>query len=287
MSTAKNYKSELVGVFGHPVSENPTVVMQEAAFKALGLNFRYLTIEVLPDDLENAMKGIRAMNFLGINLTIPHKTNVLKYLDDISDEAGLIGAVNTVYRKGSKLYGDNTDGKGFLESLVVKTDPKDKKVVMLGAGGAARAICVELALAGVKNIAVVNRNKTRGQELVDLLNGKTSVKANYIPWDHTYPLPVETDILVNATSIGLFPDVDSKPDINYESINSNMIVCDVIPNPFRTLFLRKAEEHGGRSLNGLGMLVNQGAIAFKIWTGVDAPVEVMKNALKKEFGVTE
>ncbi len=183
MSQAKNYKAELVGVFGFPVAENPTVVMQEAAFRALGLNFRYLTIEVKPEDLETAIRGMRAFNMKGINLTIPHKVEVLKYLDEVSPDAALMGAVNTVYREGDRLIGANTDGKGFLMSLKLDAamDPHDKRVVVLGAGGAARAITVELALAGAKQITVVNRSLERGQVLVDLLNTRTPTHAVYQP----------------------------------------------------------------------------------------------------------
>lgn len=169
-----NYKAELVGVFGHPVDENPTIIMQEAAFRALNLNWRYLTIEVFPADLEDAIKGIRAFNMRGINLTIPHKVEVLKYLDEVTHDAQLMGAVNTVYRRDNQLIGTNTDGKGFLTSLNLdaKIDPRGKKVVILGAGGAARAISVELSLAGVKEITIVNRSPKRGEELVNLLQGK-------------------------------------------------------------------------------------------------------------------
>lgn len=154
-----NYQAELVGVFGHPVSENPTVVMQEAGFRALNLNWRYLTIEVLPKDLGNAMQGLRAMNMKGINLTIPHKVEVLKYLDEVKPDAALMGAVNTVVRVGDKLVGENTDGKGFMRSLTqdAMVDPKGKQVLVLGAGGAARSITVELALAGARQITLVNR----------------------------------------------------------------------------------------------------------------------------------
>jgi shikimate dehydrogenase len=283
MAEIKNYKVELVGVFGHPVSENPSVIIQDAAFRALGLNFKYLTIEVLPQDLENAIKGIKALNFVGINLTIPHKTEVLKYLDDISEEAELIGAVNTVCNKNGKLYGDNTDGKGFIKSLKPISDPKNKSVVVLGAGGAARAISVELALNGVKHITIVNVNNQRGSLLANLINNRTATKADYIPWTSTFAIPDDTDILVNATSIGLFPDVVSKPDIYYNTINANMIVCDVIPNPPHTLFIQEAQKKGATTLDGLGMLINQGAIGFKMWTGFDAPTEIMKKALSKEF----
>lgn len=283
---AINYKAELIGVFGHPVAENPTVVMLEAAFNALNLNWRYLTIEVLPEDLENAMKGLRAFNMRGINLTIPHKVEVLKYLDEVSLAAGLMEAVNTVVRIGDKLFGENTDGKGFMQALTVdaKVNPKGKKVVVLGAGGAARAITVELALAGAESITIVNRSESRGQTLVDLLNSKTSAKTDLQIWKGSYSVPADTDIFINATSIGLFPNVNDKPEIDYQSIIANMLVCDVIINPM-TPFLAEAEKRGAKILDGLGMLVYQGAIGFKIWTGIDAPVALMHKALSKAFGI--
>lgn len=283
----KNYKAELVGVFGHPVSENPTIVMQEAAFKALDLNYRYLTIEVRPEDLEAAMEGLRACNFRGINLTIPHKVEVLKHLDGIAEDAKLIGAVNTVYLQGGKLYGENTDGKGFLTSLREEgeVDPIGKNVVVLGAGGAARAITVELALAGAGHITVVNRSEARGRELTALLNSKTGAKSEFVLWNHTYAIPEGTDILVNSTSIGLFPNVNEKTDIDCDTIKAGMTVCDVIPNHPHTMLLKEAEKRGAKTLDGLGMLVNQGVIGFKMWTGVEAPAGVMREALEKEFGV--
>ncbi|HXV44953.1 MAG TPA: shikimate dehydrogenase [Anaerolineae bacterium] len=286
MPQEPNYKAELVGVFGHPVAENPTIVMQEAAFQAMGLNWRYLTIEVYPEVLADAFKGLRAMNFQGINLTIPHKVEVLKYLDEVAADAQLMGAVNTVRREGHKLIGENTDGKGFLRSLYedAHVDPRGKKVVILGAGGAARAMTVELALAGAAHLTIVNRSPQRGQELVRLLNEKTPTQAEFVPWDKTYSVPPETDILANATSIGLFPNVNDKPNLDYAAITAKMIVCDVIPNPPQPPFLREAAARGAKTLDGLGMLVYQGAIGFKMWTGQDAPVAVMRQALAKAFG---
>ncbi len=286
MSQEPNYKAELVGVFGHPVAENPTIVMQEAAFKALELNWRYLTIEVYPEDLADAFKGLRAFNMQGINLTIPHKVEVLKYLDEVAADARLMGAVNTVRREGDKLVGENTDGKGFLRSLRedAKVDPSGKQVVVLGAGGAARAITVELALAGVGGIIVVNRSEARGRELVKLLNHKTPTVAEFVRWDSPFALPTGTNVLVNATSIGLFPDVTAKPDLNYDTIKTDMTVCDVIPNPPDTPFLKEAEARGATTLDGLGMLVYQGAIGFTMWTGLDAPIGVMHQALAEVFG---
>ena len=286
MAKAANYKAELVGVFGHPVAENPTVVMLESAFAELGLNWRYLTIEVLPEDLGAAMKGLRAFNMRGVNLTIPHKVAVLQYLDEVRPAAALMGAVNTVIREDDRLIGENTDGKGFMTALTADAgfSPQGKRAVVLGAGGAARAITVELTLAGVESLTVVNRAPERGRELVALLNDRTPVKAQFQAWSGSFAVPAGTDLLVNATSIGLFPNVDDRPEIAYESITSDMVVCDVIIAP-STPFLDAARRRGARTLDGLGMLVYQGAIGFKLWTGLDAPVKVMHDALARALGL--
>ncbi len=282
----KNYRDELVGVFGYPVDDNPTVVIQEAGFRALALPYRYLTIEVKPGDLGRAMDGMRAMNMKGINITMPYKTEVLAYLDGVSDAAAVMGAVNTVYEKDGKYYGENTDGKGFLMALLQgNVPPEGKKAVLLGAGGAARAIAVELANAGVREIVIVNRSAARAQELVSLLNEKTTTKAQYAAWDKTCSIPQDADIIVNCTSIGFAPDAPDKPDVDYDSITSSMTVCDVIPNIPRTPFLKEAEKRGARTFDGLSMLVNQGVLGFELWTGKEAPAEAMRMALEKEFGL--
>ena len=283
---SKNYRSQLVGAFGCPIDENPTGVMEEAAFRAKGLDFRYLTIKVNPGDLKAAMDGIRAMNFRGINLTIPHKVEVLKYLDKLSEAAQIIGAVNMVVNNNGRLWGENTDGKGFLMSLEnAGVTVTGKTVVLLGAGGASRAISVECALAGAKKIYIVNRNEARGQELTQLLKDKTAAEAVYIPWQGTVQVPRDADILVNGTSVGLFPDVDQKPDMDYDTVRPGMVVSDVIFNDPNSLFLREAEKRGAKTINGLGMLVNQGALNFTLWTGVEAPSDVMMDTLKQEFNL--
>jgi len=283
---APSYRAELVGVFGHPVAENPTIIMQEEGFKALGLNWRYLTIEVRPEQLADAIRGLRAFNMAGINLTIPHKVAVLPFLDDLSPEAELVGAVNTVVREGDRLVGHNTDGKGFVRSVREEAgvDPRGKHIVLLGAGGAARAISVEMALAGAGHITIVNRTPERGQDLVRLLRAKTPAGAEFAPWRGKYVVPAGADILVNATSLGLYPNVKSAPLVALGSIRPDLLVCDVIPNPPHTAFLRTAEARGARTLDGLGMLVTQSAIAFEMWTGHEAPVAVMRQALEKVFG---
>ena len=283
MADAPNYKAELVGVFGHPVAENPTVVMLEAAFAELGLNWRYLTIEVMPEDLGAAVGGLRAFNMRGCNLTIPHKVAVLQYLDEIRPAAAMMGAVNTVVRDGDRLIGENTDGKGFMTALAeAGVDPKGKRVAILGAGGAARAIGVELALAGVASLTVVNRSAERGKELVALLRDRTAVEARLSPWPAGYRPPDGTDILVNATSIGLPPKADDRPDVDFDAIGPGVVVCDVIPAP-TTPFLDEARRRGAHAVDGLGMLVYQGAIGLKLWTGLDAPIPVMHAALSRAF----
>lgn len=283
----KSYREELVGVFGCPIDENPTVVVAKAAFEDLGIPYRYLTVLVKPEDLESAMKSLTALNMKGIHLTIPHKVEVLKYLDYVADDAAVMGAVNTVYVKDGKLYGENTDGKGFITSLKEENiEMKGKKAMLLGAGGASRAIAVELANAGVRKLLIANREESgRGQVLTQLINKKTSAQAEYIPWNHTLEIPEDVDILVNTTNIGLYPDVDQKPDIDYSTVKKEMTVCDVIPNHPHTMFLKEAEKIGAKTIDGLGMLINQAAVSFKLWSGCDCNCEVMKAALAKEYGL--
>lgn len=282
-----NYQAELVGVFGQPVAENPTGVMQEAAFAAAGLNWRYLTIEVPPDRLADAVRGMRAFGMQGINLTIPHKVAVMPYLDEVAPDAQIIGAVNTVRREGDRYIGENTDGKGFLRGVRedAGVDPAGKRVVMLGAGGAARAVATELALAGARRIVVVNRTVQRGAAMVEDLRANTGADVQFAAWEGTYTVPADTDIFVNATSIGLYPDVDAMPDVDLGAAPDGMLVCDVVFNPPQTPLVKAAKARGLPVLDGLSMLVYQGVIGFELWTGQPAPEAVMKQALREALGV--
>lgn len=280
----KNYRAELTGVFGDPVDDNPTGVVEEAAFAAKNLNYRYLTIKVLPENLRKAMDSVKIFGMKGINLTMPHKIKVLPYLDELSPAAEIIGAVNTVIQKEGKLFGENTDGKGFVTALKNSGETLDKKnVTILGAGGAARAIAVECALNGAAHINIINRSIEKGEELASLIQMKTDSSAKYLNWKNNMAIPSDTDILINATSIGFSPNVTDKPDIDYTTITPEMCVCDVIFNPAETIFLKSAAENGAKTITGLGMLVQQAALNFTLWTGVEAPVDVMEDALKKEF----
>ena len=282
--TARSFKQDLTCVFGQPVAENPTQAMIEAAYRHHNLDWRYLTIEVAPEDLADAVRGLRAMGFRGGNLTIPHKVAVIQHLDGTTEAAGLMGAVNCILVDGDKLIGENTDGKGFVESLREVSDPQGKRVVMFGAGGAARAMSVELALAGAARITIVNRSAQRGQELVELLKTRVNADAQFVAWDGDYSVPDGTDVVINATSIGLFPDVDARVPVDVESLQAGMVVADVIPNPPRTRLVQEAEARGCTVLDGLGMLVNQGVIGFRLWTGVDPDPQVMRAALEDVFG---
>jgi shikimate dehydrogenase len=224
------------------------------------------------------------MGFQGFNCTIPHKVKVIDYLDGLGESASLMGAVNCVVRKEGKWIGENTDGKGFVSSLKELTDPDGKNIVIFGAGGAARAIGVEVALAGAPAITIVNRSAERGEELTNLLDDKLPVKANFVPWDRTFVIPAGTDVLINATSIGLFPDVDARLDFDVESLTSEIVVADVIPNPPTTNLVRDARAKGCKVIDGLGMLVNQGVIGIRHWTGIEPDPVVMRAALEEVFG---
>ncbi len=285
MAVPTSFLSEIVAVFGHPVAENPTQYMHEKAFEALGLQWRYITLDVPAEKLDGAVSGMRAMNFAGANCTIPHKVAVIPLLDTLTETALKIGAVNTIVRLADgRLLGENTDGKGFIESVrEAGLELNGTNAVILGAGGAARAISTELAIAGARHITIVNRTPHRGSELAQQVITRTGIESASYEWKGEIDIPPETNLVVNATSIGLFPNVAQAVPVNYASIRSSMLVCDVIPNPPDTPFLKRARDQGAKTLDGLGMLVYQGAIAFKMWTGKDAPVDVMRNALEEVF----
>jgi shikimate dehydrogenase len=278
-----NFLHPLVACAGDPVAENPTEVMINAAFKAMGLDWIYLTIEVKAADLAEAVRGFRACQFRGFNCTIPHKVAVIPHLDRLSPAAEMIGAVNCVVIRDGQLTGENTDGKGFLQSLSSLRTVQGLRVVILGAGGAARAIAVELARAGAAHVTIVNRDVGRGQTLSDLVKDRTGVSTTFTAWKGDYVLPEDADVLVNATPIGLFPNADARIPFDADSLRPDVLVCDVIPNPPQTRFVRDAQARKCTTLDGLGMLVNQGVIGIQLWTGRDPDPLVMRKALEEVF----
>ena len=284
MSTSTSFLHELVGSMSQGSAGNPTVAMIEAAFAHHGLPWRYINMEVTPADLGEAVRGAKAMGFRGFNCSLPHKVTVIPHLDGLGESASVMGAVNTVVRRGDQLIGENTDGKGFLRSLAAVTDPKGKSVVLFGAGGAARAIAVELALAGIKKLMLVNRSEARGKELWQLLRDKLNLDVELVIWNGDYQIPAGTDIVINATSIGLY-DAEARLNLDINTLQPGMVAADVIGNPPRTRFIRDAEARGCRTLDGLGMLVNQGIVAVQYWTGIEPDAGVMRKALERALGL--
>lgn len=287
-----NFKQELTGCFGFPVAENPTQAMIEPAYRAMGLDWRYLTLEVRPENLAAAVAGARAFGFRGFNCTIPHKVAVIPHLDGLGESASLMGAVNCVVNRDGRFIGENTDGKGFVASFRALADAHGKRMVLLGAGGAARAIGVEMALAGCTQITLVNRDERRARELEALFNGKLRDAVNamgrelavtYVPWQGDFRVPDGTDIVVNATSIGLYPDVNARIPLAMETVSAGTIVADVIPNPPITRLVHEARAKGCRVIDGLGMLVGQGVIGIEYWTGKTPDPAVMRRALEEVF----
>ncbi len=282
-ATPLGFLSTLTGSFATPAAENPTVAIVEASYRHHGVNARYINCDVAPDALGDAVRGARAMGWVGFNCSLPHKVSVIEYLDGLAESAAIIGAVNCVVRRDGRFVGENTDGQGFVASLRTVVDPGGKHVVLFGAGGAARAIAVETALAGASTITVVNRGPQRGRELVQLINDRTPASAELVVWDRAYRVPSSAGIVVNATSIGLFPALDARLDLDTSSLEPRMVVADVIPNPPRTNLLRDAEARGCTTLDGQGMLVNQAVIGIRHWLGIEADPAIMRRTLAELF----
>lgn len=287
MSKQVDFLPAIIGSFAQPAAENPTIAMMEAAYTHHGLHFRYVNCEVTPENLKAAVAGAKAMGWKGFNCSIPHKVAVVQHLDGLGESAQLIGAANTIVNRNGLWIGENTDDKGFVQALKEVVDPAGKKVTLFGAGGAAKAVAVELALASAINITIVNRSESRGKEVVDLLNNNTGTTAVYQYWTDKYSIEPDTEIVINATSIGLFPHIGERLNINFETVLPRMVVADGIHNPPKTHLLQTAAAKGCRTVDGLQMLVNQGVIGIKYWTGVDVDPAVMHQALKKVLNIKE
>lgn len=273
-----SFLSALTGSFSLPAADNPTVAMVEAAYRHHGIDARYLNCEVTAAGLGDAVRGARAMGWIGFNCSLPHKVAVIDHLDELAASAAVIGAVNCVVRRDDRLIGENTDGQGFVAALRAVADPAGRSVMLLGAGGAARAIAVETALAGAARITILNRDAERGRELAALVDERTPARAEFVVWDGTARIPEGVDIVVNATSVGL-ADGQARLDLDLDGLGEGAVVADVIPNPPRTRLIREAEARGATVLDGLGMLVQQGVIGVRLWTGVDPDPAVMRRAL--------
>lgn len=263
--------TNITGLFGFPVQHSLSPLMHNAAFEYLELDYCYVAFPVKPDLLGDAIKGIKAMDIRGVNVTVPHKENVIPFLDKVDGEASFIGAVNTILNSGGKLTGYNTDGRGFMESLAESgISASGKTILIVGAGGACRAIGYYLSRAAEK-IFINDIDRSKLERLVadlNALNGNVNAHPDLNRLDGI-------DILINATPVGI-KDNDPCP-VNAASISKEMIVCDLIYK--KTPLLEAASAKGCKTLNGLGMLLHQGALSFEIWTGVKPPVNIMRNAI--------
>lgn len=274
--------TKLVGVFGYPVKHSASPPMHNAAFAHLGLDWAYVPFEVAPHDLGAALAGVRALNLVGVNVTVPLKELVAPHLDEVSPRARRIGAVNTVVHANRRLQGDSTDGPGFLQALrAANVAVGSQKVVVLGAGGSARAVVYALAEAGAQ-VVVANRSGERARALAEQLGLADEVQV--IPWTEAAlrEALAGAALLVNTTSVGMHPHEDALPPVPVEALTPPLFVSDLVYNPPETRLLALARTRGCRVQNGIEMLVQQGALAFGLWTGVEhPPIDVMRHAVQQ------
>lgn len=270
--------TNIVGLIGHPVEHSFSPPMHNAAFEKLGMDYAYVAFDVDPNNLGSAIEGAKSLNINGFNVTIPHKIEVMQFLDEIDEVAGLIGAVNTIDFKNMKGY--NTDGIGAVRAIEEVISIKDKNVVIAGAGGASRAISFYLAKYGADSITILNRNVDRAISLAgDVLDSGliVDVQADSISEINNYLS--DADILVDTTPMGMHPHVDDEPIARAEDMHEDLVVFDAVYNPNETVLIKEAIKAGAKPVYGIKMLLYQGAESFKIWTGVDAPVDEMEKAL--------
>jgi len=275
--------TKLTAVLGYPLSHSLSPLMHNEAFKHCSFNCIYIPLEVKPEDLGAVVKAIGRMNFIGFNVTVPHKVEVMKYLDEVDKLADIIGAVNTVVIKDGKMKGYNTDGIGFLKSLEESTKQpvEGRKVFILGAGGACRAISMTLAMNKAERIYICNRTYERAESLCRDINANfTSISLPVLmEYENMKEAIEDSDILINTTTVGMYPHSDESP-LPKSLLKENLIVCDIVYNPKKTKLLKDAEALECKIVFGLPMLVYQGAEAFKLWTGIEAPVNVMFKAVE-------
>lgn len=276
--------TRVLGVFGHPVSHSLSPIIHNAAIEALGIDYIYVPFHVLPEKLGEAVRGLRALEIAGVNVTIPHKESVIGFLDEVDEKARRMGSVNTVVNDNGRLRGFSTDGPGFLSSIQTEWgDVRDCRVLVLGAGGSAKAVAFALAEIGC-DIVIANRTYSRAVELAESLKAvSANVRAIPLEREAVAEAARSSDLLVNTTSVGMHPETDAIP-IPPDLIHSGMLVYDLIYNPPRTNLIAEAEARGARALNGLKMLIHQGALSFEMWTGIKPPVDVMEQAAVEALG---
>lgn len=280
-------KTGLIGLIGNPVEHSVSPQLHNTISRLLGKNLVYIPMKVERDRLENAVKGLAAINMVGFNVTIPYKQDVMKYLDEVSKEAAIIGAVNTVKIIDGKLHGYNTDCEGFLRSFREETGAgfRGARVLIIGAGGASRAIAVSVAMDGAEGVCIVNRTPSKAIELVNLLNSNFGDIAYAVGFEKITGQGMlgNFDVIINTTSLGMYPETEASPLDRSVKLKGNQIVYDIIYNPLKTKLLEHAESFGCKAVNGLGMLLYQGISAYELWTGE----KVLEAAARKIYRLIE
>ena len=276
--------TNIVGLIGHPVEHSFSPPMHNAAFKVLGMDYAYVAFDVDPKDLKSAIEGANALNIRGFNVTIPHKVNVMEYLNELDEVAELIGAVNTIDFKNLKGY--NTDGIGAVKAIEEVTSIKDKNVVVAGAGGASRAISFYIAKYGAQNLTILNRDVSKAQNLAnDVSNSDLIGDVNSDSISEINSYLNDADILIDTTPLGMDPHTDDEPIATSANMHEDLVVFDAVYNPNETVLLKEAIKAGARPVHGIKMLLYQGAESFEIWTGKKAPIDVMGKALKQTLNL--
>jgi len=275
--------TKLTALLGYPVKQSLSALMHNTAFGHLNLDYIYIPFDIEQKDLQTTVAGLKTLNFTGFNITMPHKQEIIQYLDEISKEAKLIGAVNTVVKEKGRLIGYNTDGKGYIASLKEEKIPvKNQKVVMVGSGGAAKSIAIQLAMEGVEEILLLNRTIKPAEEIADTIIENISgchVKAREFNQSNLQKVLEKANILINCTPLGMYSMKDSSIVEDERILRKDLVVSDLVYNPEETKLLRQGKNRGCKTINGLGMLIWQGALAFKVWTGEDMPVDVVREKM--------
>jgi len=273
-------KTKVCGIIGDPVEHTLSPAMHNAAFDDLKLDFIYVAFRVKTSELENAISGIRTLGIHGLNVTMPHKNAVINYLDEIDPIAEFIAAVNTILNDDGKLIGFNTDGVGAIKALKENgANLNEKKLLLLGAGGAANAIAFH-AVQEVEELVILNRTAEKAKKLAEVLSRKFNerIKGNSLSASRIKEELKDSDILINATSVGMYPKVDQSP-VRSEWLRSDLCVMDIVYNPIETRLAKDAKSKGAKVISGIEMLIYQGAASFEIWTNHPAPIKTMKKAV--------
>lgn len=273
-------KTNVVGIIGNPIEHSMSPLMHNAAFKYLNMDYVYIPFLVDKNELGNAITGAKSLNIKGLNITIPYKTDVMKHLDSVDTTAELIGAVNTIKFDENHVKGYNTDGIGAVNAIEEISSVKNKKIIVLGAGGAARAVSFQILLNGADKLVIANRTPENALDLQKNITEKLDADIECISLGKEIGNHLlDADILINTTPIGMYPNIDQEPLIKSNMMHENLIVNDLVYNPLKTKLLSEAQKAGAIPLSGIKMLIYQGMESFRIWTGVNPPFDVFKNAL--------